>query len=980
MLATKPSRAVHPLPHSLATSLAEAGIAQEDVLVATDTDLQLDGAYLEGWVIVTRDGLLFFSRAPQNGHYDLLKKIALEEVESARTDARVGSGFLEVKKEGLYEEVARFSNRYTDKFVRLAGRINGLAQGRQIDGGIAEEESEGRCRKCGMRVPERRMTICPKCIKRGQVFMRFLGRTRNYLPHTVAACALVVLTILIQLIPAQFQRVLIDNVFLNEPLPAWFAAVTELFNFHEPMEWLYLLVMALAVTTAAGSMVAWARERLSVWINNRMGYDLRKEVFERLQELAVRYHDTHPVGQLMTRCSQDVEALQGFINQLTSGFGYQIILVVSVAIVMLMTSWQLTLWAVLPAPLVMVCTVWFYRRIVPDWQKYWTSRSNLSNALHGSLNGVRVVKAFAQEARESSRFDRYSVRFRDAGYNVGYANAWFYPAMGWLFQFGSYAVWLTGGYALLHATSLGGDQELTVGTLVLFLSYLAMFYAPLNSLTQMSTWFTSFTTQAHRVFEVLDEDPEVAESDDAVDVEIAGAIAFRNVTFGYDPHIPVIHDVSFAIQPGEMVGIVGHSGSGKSTTANLIMRFYDATGGVITVDGTDIKQIHKHSLRRQVGLVAQDPFLFRGSIADNIAYGNPDVAPERVLNAALAANAHMFITRIHDGYDARLGEHGSGLSGGERQRVAIARALLHDPRILILDEATSSVDAIAEREIQRALEALSAGRTTIAIAHRLSTLRNCHRILVFEEGVIREQGSHDHLMAVGGIYKRLVDIQTQLNANGTSAQELAAMRDNVGQNGLADANGHANGHGAVSTDERENNHGERSRPPEISYLDPAKLCITTSRTGGMRVEYASEAYPHVRAYRCFPTSRPSEFIALWTGSSALEHQEIGIIRRLHELAADSRRAVELELAKRYFIHYIKRIYCITEDIGFLTWEVDTDKGRMEFLMKRWERSAVVETPNNGCIILDLDMNRYEIEDLDRLDVDSRGKFLDYIYW
>ena len=978
MLATERPRGLHALPHSLAASLAEAGIDQGDVVVATDTDLQLDGAYREGWVIVTRDGLLVFSRAPQNGHYDLSKKVALEEVESARTDTRVGSGFLEVKTEGLYEEIARFSNRYTDKFVRLAGRINGLTQGRVIEPALADDESEGRCRKCGTRVPERRMTICPKCIKRGQVFLRFLGRTRNYLPHTVAACVLVVVTILIQLIPAQFQRVLIDNVFLNQPLPVWFAAVTNIFNFHEPMEWLYLLVMALAITTAAGSVVAWARERLSVWINNRMGYDLRREVFERLQELAVRYHDTHPVGQLMTRCSQDVEALQGFINQLTSGFGYQIILVISVAVVMLMTSWQLTLWAVLPAPFVMICTVWFYRRIVPDWQKYWTSRSNLSNALHGSLNGVRVVKAFAQEAREADRFDRYSSRFRDAGYNVGYANAWFYPAMGWVFQFGSYAVWLTGGYALLHGTSLGGDQELTVGTLVLFLSYLAMFYAPLNSLTQMSTWFTSFTTQAHRVFEVLDEDPEVAESEEAVDVEIAGAIAFKNVTFGYDPHIPVIHDISFEIHPGEMVGIVGHSGSGKSTTANLIMRFYDANQGVISVDGTDIRGINKHCLRRQVGLVAQDPFLFRGSIADNVAYGNPDVAPERILDAALAANAHMFITRIHDGYDARLGEHGSGLSGGERQRVAIARALLHDPRILILDEATSSVDAIAEREIQRALEALSAGRTTIAIAHRLSTLRNCDRILVFEEGVIREQGSHLDLMAQNGIYKRLVDIQTQLNAHDTSAQDLAELNKHEIVTG--NGNGHANVHGAVKSNGRENGRRVRSAAPQIQYLDPAKLRITTSRTGGMRVEHDGQAYPHVRAYRCFPTSRPSAFIALWIGNSALEHKEIGVVRWLHELDSDSRKAVELELAKRYFIHYIKRINSITEDIGFLTWDVDTDKGRMEFLMKRWERSAVVETPNNGCILLDLDMNRYEIEDLDRLDEESRGKFLDYIYW
>lgn len=943
-------------------------MAYDDLIVSTDTDLAISGGYQRSWILVTHDSILVYSEDAQSGRFDLVKEIAIAAISAARTDTRVGSGFLEVKTNGVYEEVVRFSNRNADKFVKVAGRIKMLAQGRAVDATAPEEDVEGRCRKCGARVPERRMTICPKCIKRGQVFMRFLGRTENYLPYTGAAMVLVVLTIMIQLVPAQLQRVLIDNVFLNKPLPAWFAAITDALHFHEPMEWLYLLVMALAVTTAAGSLITWARERLSIWINNRLGYDLRKDVFAKLQELAVRYHDTHPVGQLMTRCSQDIEALQGFINQLTAGFGYQIILVIAVAVVMLMTSWQLTLWAILPAPFVMACTVWFYKRIIPAWQKYWTTRSNLSNALHGSLNGIRVVKAFAQERRESTRFDRYSSKFRDAGYNVGYANAWFYPTMGWVFQLGSYAVWLTGGYALLHGTSIGGHDNLTVGTLILFLNYLGMFYAPLNSLTQMSTWFTSFTTQAHRVFEVLDEDPEITETGEAVDLEIQGAITFKNVTFGYDPHIPVLHDVSLEVHPGEMIGIVGHSGSGKSTTVNLIMRFYDTQEGTITIDNTDIRRIKKHCLRHQVGLVAQDPFLFRGSVADNIAYGNPDVAPELILNAALAANAHMFITRIHDGYDTRLGEHGSGLSGGERQRVAIARALLHNPRVLILDEATSSVDAIAEREIQHALEALSRGRTTIAIAHRLSTLRNCDRILVFEEGVIREQGSHESLVALGGIYKKLVDIQTQLTTNAVSTQDLSELKalETAEQSKLGE----------------EDRYSERARldAPQIHYLAPKELQIESMASGGMKVRYNETTYEHVRGYRCFPTSRPSDFIALWIGSSALEHEEIGVIRHLRDLEPASLQAIELELAKRYFIHYIKRIYDIVEELGFLRWDVDTDKGRMEFLMKRWERSAVVEGPRNARIILDLDMNRYEIEDLDRLDEASREEFLKYIYW
>jgi len=452
-------------------------------------------------------------------------------------------------------------------------------------------------------------------------------------------------------------------------------------------------------------------------------------------------------------------------------------------------------------------------------------------------------------------------------------------------------------------------------------------------------------------------------------VEIQGAITFDNVTFGYDPNIPVLHEVSFRVNPGEMVGIVGHSGSGKSTTVNLIMRFYEPNEGSINIDDIDIHKIKKLCLRRQIGLVAQDPFLFRGSIAENIAYGNPDVAPERILNAALAANAHMFITRVHDGYDARLGEHGAGLSGGERQRVAIARGLLNNPRVLILDEATSSVDTIAEREIQKALEALSLGRTTIAIAHRLSTLRNCDRILVFEEGNLREQGTHEELLAYKGIYHKLVEIQTQLTSDRETTVDNLKATDELER--------------AEEVRQRQIPE-KRDRPrgpvPRIRYLDPKKLHIYAMDEGGMRVTFQDEAYDHVRAYRCFPISRPSEFIALWKGDSALEHQEIGMIRRFKELAPSSRLSVEHELAKRYFIHYITAIKSLKEDVGLLTWEVETNKGNMTFMTDRFDRNTVIEGGVNGRIIFDIDDARYEIENLDALDEASRQMFQKYIYW
>ncbi|HOV73723.1 MAG TPA: DUF1854 domain-containing protein [Candidatus Hydrogenedentes bacterium] len=960
-----------PVPPLIRKALEDRGIKEDDVIVATNTDLDIAGEYSERWLIVTREHVLIYMLEEEEGEGEalLIREVPIAKIETARTDSRVGSGFLEAKtSDNVYEELIRFSNKNAEKFSKVANKIRSLAQGKQVVVRPEEEEElvQGRCQKCGIRLPDRSMTICPKCMKRGLVFLRFLGRTKEYWPLATLGMVLVVLSILISLVPPALTQVLVDNVFAEDKpsdMAGWFRWLTRLLGITDHQHWLYLVVGGLIVTTALSCIVGWLRERLAAWVNNRLGYDLRRDVFQKMEDLAVRYHDKHPVGQLMTRCTQDVETLQSFINQITSGFGYQIIHVVVISAVMFTMNWKLALIACLPAPVVMTCTVFFYKYVVPAWNKYWTTRSDLSNVLHASLSGVRVVKAFAQEKHEGERFKSYSGKFRDAGLYVGYAQAWFYPLMSFVFQLGGFVVWLYGGHLVLGAS-------MSLGKLLQFLGYLGMFYGPLNSLTQMSNWFTSFTTQAHRVFEVLDHEPEITDSADSVDMQIQGAISFKGVTFGYDPHIPILHNVNFDIKPGEMIGVVGHSGSGKSTMVNLIMRFYEVNDGVVTIDNIDIRRIRKTCLRRQIGLVPQDPYLFGGTVAENISYGNPSVAPELILDAALAANAHMFITRIHDGYDTRLGERGSGLSGGERQRVAIARALLYNPRILILDEATSSVDTIAEREIQKALESLSLGRTTIAVAHRLSTLRNCDRILVFEEGVIREQGTHEELLELKGIYKKLVDIQTQLTSDrDTSFDNLSSINE------LETV--------AEKKEIEPKTKKERSAPgpvPRIRYLDTKKLHIHLLDEGGMHVTYGDEDYDYVHAYRCFPVSQPSEFVALWTGASALEHREVGMIRRLRELSPSSLMAVQHELAKRYFIHYISKINDIEEDLGFLSWNVETDKGHMEFMTRRWDRYTVAQGGRNGRIILDVDYNRYEIEDLDDLDSASRAVFFKYIYW
>lgn len=370
---------------------------------------------------------------------------------------------------------------------------------------------------------------------------------------------------------------------------------------------------------------------------------------------------------------------------------------------------------------------------------------------------MRVVKAFAQEGREVNHFRNRNEAVFQASYAANAFWAVYWPVLGLLMSVGSYIIWIFGGYSVLH-------HAMTLGTLTAFNGYLVLFYQPFQNFSRVVDWSTRSLTAAERVFEVLDTEPDVRESSKPVALpEMQGAVEFDKVSFTYDKAKRVLEDFTLKVEPGEMIGLVGHSGAGKSTIINLLSRFYDVTEGSIKIDGVDIRNVRKEDFRRQFGIVLQEPFLFPGTIRDNIAYAKPDASIEDIMRAAKAGNCHEFILKFPDGYDTQVGERGQRLSGGERQRISIARAILHDPKILILDEATASVDTETEKQIQEAIARLIQNRTTFAIAHRLSTLRNANRLVVMKEGKMVESGTHEELIEKDGVYANLVKIQNEVN-------------------------------------------------------------------------------------------------------------------------------------------------------------------------------------------------------------------------
>ncbi|SPR99241.1 cyanophycin metabolism-associated ABC transporter [Cupriavidus taiwanensis] len=713
----------------------------ETVLAGLALDLDARLHFTQGWLVVTDQRIVAHAPGEKNvREWNIASALRLSHTDHA------GVGTLELTGPAGRLATWRYTLGYNPAALRLADQFEAqrdAAASRPVTGA-----GEVLCPTCKAPLPPDEEQ-CPQCSRELETppstwaLLRLWRFARPYRWQLLGGFLLTLLSTAATLVPPYLTMPLMDRVLIP-------------FQNGVPID--YELVRLYLAGLLGAALVAWslgwARTYLLARVSERIGADLRTTTYEHLLKLSLEYFGGKRTGDLMARIGSESDRICVFLSLHLLDFATDVLMIVMTAVILVSINPWLALVTLVPLPFIAWMIHLVRDRLRHGFEKIDRIWSEITNVLADTIPGIRVVKAFAQEKREVTRFreaNKHNLAIND---RVNAVWSLFTPTVTLLTEIGLLIVWVFGIWQVSHSA-------ITVGVLVAFLTYISRFYTRLDSMSRIVSVTQKAAAGAKRIFDILDHVSSVPEPARPARLDrVEGAIDMSDLGFRYGNRA-VIRGLNLSIAPGEMIGLVGHSGSGKSTLVNLICRFYDVSEGAIRVDGVDIRSLPVSEYRRHIGLVLQEPFLFFGTIADNIAYGKPDATRDEIIAAARAAHAHEFILRLPHGYDSLVGERGQALSGGERQRISIARALLINPRILIMDEATSSVDTATEKEIQKALDNLVQGRTTIAIAHRLSTLRKADRLVVMDRGQIVEVGSHDELLLREGAYYKLYQAQAR---------------------------------------------------------------------------------------------------------------------------------------------------------------------------------------------------------------------------
>jgi len=677
------------------------------------------------------------------------EKTAFADVEKVYNKRMYGNGLMRAEmRDGSTRELFRFTFAVAALCDATATYVNDIQKGNASPEEALEavaatyQKQLSICPRCG-RTLSAPGVPCINCMNKGKLLKKLVKYLKPQTGVLIISVILSIITTALALAPPRLTQTLVDDILPNQRRDLLMIVSLALVGIH---------ITRFALGGIRGYML-----RVT---GNKIVAAIRCEVYEKAQHLPMRFYDKTSTGAVINRISGDTATLQSFMLRITQEVVVQFFKLVGIIIVMLSMNWKLTLLSLCPVPIIVIGSRIFRKKIAPFYHRIWRRSSAVTSTLTDTIPGIRVIKSFTNEKNAVKRFESCVDEWREIDSKAGkILNA--YPAIiNALITCGSVIIWAMGGTLVIDALEANTVGEISVGLLVSFISYASMFYEPVNFFANLSDSTQHAMASTERIMDILDAEPEHDFGKGNKSANIGGRIEFKNVNFSFDRTKKVLKNINLTIEPGDIVGIVGTTGSGKSTLINLLLRYYDHYDGQITVDGVDIRDIDMEYYRSHIGYVQQEPMMFHDTIYNNIAYGDDSFSVDEIINAADIANAHEFIIRQPDGYDSVLGERGVGLSGGERQRVSIARAMLRNPQMLVFDEATASVDSETEHLIQEAIEHLISGRTTLMIAHRLSTLSKANKIVVVDNGQIIECGTPQELMEQKGKYYRLVQIQS----------------------------------------------------------------------------------------------------------------------------------------------------------------------------------------------------------------------------